>query len=72
MSDTPSKCAVLCDNWKLSIFERHLTQAGYQFENAGQFSPGCTTLIVRTTNKQALAQVVLKANQEAAKTGAPK
>jgi hypothetical protein len=26
------KIAIVVDDWKLSIFERHLTQAGYEYE----------------------------------------
>lgn len=63
--------AVVIDNWKESIFVRHLTQAGYTFERAGGLTKDSMVLKVPTTNMQALAEVVKAANTEAARTGAP-
>lgn len=65
------KAAVALDTWKLPIFERHLRTAGYTWEHAGALTDDSLVLTVKTTNLQALAQVVLKANQEAARTGKP-
>jgi hypothetical protein len=58
--------------WKLPIFERHLTQSGYMFENAGLLHPDARLLRVDTTNLEVLSQVVKAANTEAARTGKPK
>lgn len=66
------KAAIAIDDWKLSIFERCLEQAGYQFKNAGLFTTGTLILQVETTNLVALGVVVKAANDEAARTGAPK
>lgn len=66
------KVAVVIDNWKFPIFERHLQQAGYQFDRADGLTPSSMILSVSTTNLQALGIVVKAANTEAAKTGAPK
>ena len=66
------KAAVAIDAWKLSIFERHLKQAGYAFENAGHLTAGTLVLRVDTTNLVALCEVVKAANTEAAQTGAPR
>jgi hypothetical protein len=72
MADVPTKkAAVALDAWKLPIFERHLRTAGYAWEHAGALTDDALVLTVQTTNMQALAQVVLKANQEAARTGKP-
>jgi hypothetical protein len=65
------KAAVAIDTWKLPIFERHLRGAGYTWQNVGALTDDSLVLTVQTTNMQALAQVVLKANQEAARTGKP-
>lgn len=62
------KAGIAIDAWKLSIFERHLGQGGYTFKNAGALTDGCLLLTVETENVQALAQVVLAANKEAART----
>lgn len=63
---------IVVDAWKLPIFERHLKQSGYEFENAGQFTSGTLVLRVKTTNTEALAEVLKAANTEAAMTGAPR
>ena len=65
------KAAVVIDNWKLSIFERHLQQSGYAFTNAGQLTACSLVLHVHTENLVALVEVVKAANTEAAQTGAP-
>jgi hypothetical protein len=66
------KAAIAIDDWKLPIFERHLTQAGYVFTNAGPLTTGTLVLSVETVNGEALAGVVAAANTEAARTGAPR
>ena len=65
------KAGIVIDAWKLSIFERHLTQSGYQFVNVGPFTAGTLALTVNTDNTEALQVVVKAANTEAALTGAP-
>ncbi len=66
------KVGIAIDNWKFAIFERHLKMAGYVFKKLNGLTPGTMLLAIETTNAQALAQVILKANQECAKTKAPK
>ena len=68
---TAKKGGIAIDSWKLPIFERHLKQAGYAFTNAGELTKGCLILTVHTTNLEALAEVVKRANTEASLTGAP-
>lgn len=70
-SPKPKKAGIAIDAWKLSIFQRHLQQAGYTFENKGALPSGALLLRVDTTNLEALATVVKAADTEAAKTGAP-
>lgn len=72
MSDDRKKAAIAIDEWKLSIFERHLAQAGYAFKNAGHFTAGVLILKVDTPNLEALGIVCKAANTEAAHTGAPR
>ena len=71
MDDSKAKAAIMIDPWKLSIFERHLTQAGYAFENKGLMSDEALLLRVDTTNLVALSEVIKAANTEAALTGKP-
>lgn len=64
------KAAIVIDEWKLPIFERHLSQSGYKFDNNGILTDKTIILSVHTDNLEALAIVVKAANDEAAKTGA--
>jgi hypothetical protein len=66
------KAAIAIDEWKLPIFERRLQHAGYSWTNAGHLTTGTLVLTVETTNLEALGVVVKAANDEAARTGAPK
>ncbi len=66
------KAAIAIDDWKLSIFQRHLDQCAYKFTQGPGLTSGTLLLMVQTTNLEALAVVVGAANAEAAKTGAPK
>ena len=65
------KAGIVIDPWKLPIFDRHLKQSGYAYENAGLMDAGALVLRVDTTNLQALGEVVKAANAEAAQTGKP-
>lgn len=66
-----AQAGIAIDPWKLPIFERHLSQSGYAFENAGLLTEGALILKVSTDNLVALGEVVKAANTEAAQTGAP-
>ena len=72
MTDKIQKVGIAIDDWKLPIFERHLTQAGYAFENCGPLTDGALFLKVNTANTEALKEVLMAAQAEAAKTGAPR
>lgn len=65
------QAGIVVDNWKLPIFERHLTGSGYSFKGAGDLTKDVTVLTVVTDNLEALAGVVKAANTEAAQTGRP-
>lgn len=65
------KAVIAIDEWKLSIFEHHLSKAGYTYDKDHGLTPDTLILFVKTENLEALAGVVLAANTEAAKTGAP-
>lgn len=66
------KAAIVIDGWKLSIFERHLTQVGYSYEKGPGITADTLLITVKTENIEALGIVVKAANTEAAKTGAPR
>lgn len=61
---------VVIDEWKLPIFERHLAHGGFTFKNCGALMADTLVLQVEVMDgyAQRLAQTVLAANTEAAKT----
>ena len=67
-----NKAGIAIDEWKLAIFERHLQQAGYSFENRGLLVADTLLLRVDTSNLLALSVVLQAADTEAKMTGAPK
>lgn len=72
MPNKMQKAAIAIDAWKLSIFDRHLSQSGYAYEHALGITDKTLLLTVCTENLEALAGVVQAANNEAARTGKPK
>lgn len=67
-----AKAAIAIDDWKLPIFERHFSQAGYAYEKGSGPTSGTLLLTVKTKNVEALGIVVMAANTEAARTGSPR
>jgi len=60
------KAAIVIDDWKLPIFNEHLTNSKYQFEQHPGVAPGTLTLTVVTNDVKALEKVVRSANLTAA------
>lgn len=70
-----AKAVIVIDNWKLPIFERHLSQAGYAYKWTPGFTDDTGVLTVemdRLTQAATLQPIVKAANDEAARTGAPR
>jgi hypothetical protein len=61
------KAAIAIDDWKLPTFERHLSGAGYQFDQHPGLADGTLTLTVTTSSVKDLEMVVRSANTEAQK-----
>ena len=62
------KAGIVIDSWKFEIFDRNLRQSGYVYEEAPSITEKTRTLLVKTDNLEALALVVQKSNNEAAKS----
>lgn len=60
--------AVLIDDWKLPIFERHLKKAGYKYEVKTGVTKDTLTLRVKYEWVAELQPVIVAANQECADT----
>jgi hypothetical protein len=52
------KASIAVDNWKLPVFRRRLTEAGYEYKDAGGFTADTTILTVETDNMLKLKQVL--------------
>jgi hypothetical protein len=52
------KAAIAVDDWKLPVFRRKLTDAGYSYEDGGAMTADTTLLIVRTNNMLALKKLL--------------
>lgn len=59
---------VLIDAWKLSIFEKHLKEAGYSYEIAPWLTPECLILQVQFEWVAKLQPVIQAAQKECAET----
>ena len=60
-----TKAGIAIDPWKEDIFKSHLMKGGYNWTRVAPF-PGCVTLMVETTDPEALARVIHVANNECA------
>lgn len=60
--------AIVIDEWKLPIFKRRLSLAGFSFETAKGPSNGCVSLFVTVpvSDVKRLAHCVFECNAEAA------
>jgi hypothetical protein len=59
------KAGVPVDDWKLPVFRKALTDAGYTYTDAGEITPGTTMLHVETASVVALALVLTEAEASA-------
>lgn len=61
--------AILIDKWKLAIFSKHLTEAGYKFECSDPDKDKDNILILKVKYEWvvALQPIVKAANEECAK-----
>lgn len=58
------KAGIVIDAWKLPIFKKHLTEAGFSFEEKGALTPGSLVLHVQAESAEKLKPVVVAAQQE--------
>lgn len=65
------KAGVALDDWKLPVFRRRLTEAGYDYEDKGEVTPGTTLLHVQFTDQEHLRRVLEDAADECKRQGKP-
>lgn len=66
------KAGIAIDTWKLDIFTKRLTDAGYTFEQGPGLVSNTLMLYVITDDVPKLGVVVKEANEEARRQGKPK
>ena len=59
------KAGIVVDNWKLKIFDKVLTDAGYKYEKFDGPGPNISTLTVQTDDLLKMQTVVKEANDKA-------
>lgn len=64
------KAGIAVDNWKLPVFRRRLTAAGYEYTDAGELTHNTTVLTVETNNVLALKKVLEECQAECRETRA--
>lgn len=52
------KAGIAVDDWKLPVFRRRLTEAGYEYKDGGELPGGTTLLTVETDNMFKLKSVL--------------
>lgn len=62
------KAGIMLDDWKLSIFKKHLDDAGFEYEQSPGITEDTLLLTVETDDLYALSVIVKKANDKAAKS----
>lgn len=62
------KVGIALDNWKLPIFRKMLSDAGYTYEDGGALTYDSTLLTIVTDNMLRLKDVVAACQRECAKS----
>jgi ribosomal protein L10 len=58
------KAGIAVDDWKLPVFRKRLTAAGFEYEDAGAFTGNTTLLTVKTDNMFTLKKVLEECQAE--------
>jgi len=58
------KATVCIDEWKLSIFDKHLREAGFTYQNKGELVSGTLVLHVEAESADKLRPIVIAAEKE--------
>lgn len=62
------KAGIGVDNWKLPVFRKRLSEAGFKYSDAGPLTGGTTLLTVETNNMLALKKVLERCQSECRET----
>jgi hypothetical protein len=59
-----AKAGIICEDWKLPVFRKHLDAAGFTYADGGGLMSNTTILTVNTEEVNKLGVVVRAANDE--------
>ena len=62
------RAGIAVDNWKLPVFRKRLSAAGYEYEDGGALTADATLLTVETDNMFALKKVLEECQAECRKS----
>lgn len=62
------KAGIAIDDWKLPVFRKRLTEAGYEYVDGGALTSSSTLLTVETDNILALRTVLTNCQIECARS----
>ena len=65
------KAGIAVDDWKLPVVRKRLTEAGYEYVDAGPLTADTTLLQVETADVLALKKVIEKCQAECRKEPRP-
>lgn len=65
------KFGIAIDDWKLPVFEKHLTDAGMKYEVGNGITAGCLTIYLFSDSQDRVVQIVKAANEAARAAGKP-
>jgi hypothetical protein len=61
------RAGIAVDNWKLPVFRKRLTEAGYEYQDGGALTADATLLTVEFSNLLALKKVIEQCQKECRK-----
>ncbi len=65
------KAGIVVDNWKLPVFRKRLTEAGFHYTRAGGLTHDTTMLTVQCSDIPKLKKVLERCQAECRKKGKP-
>jgi hypothetical protein len=63
------KAGIVVDDWKLPVFRKRLTEAGFTYTDAGGLTHDTTVLTVRTDDVPSLQKVIERCQTECRAAG---
>lgn len=65
------RAGIAVDDWKLPVFRKRLTEAGFEYQDGGALTAAATLLTVETADVLKLKRVIERCQAECARKGKP-